>query len=65
MLRTAKDYLYEELNLRLPDGSVPASWFAEYNLPLIVSCTCCGMTMVLPSALIDDDGCAYCSSCAE
>jgi hypothetical protein len=34
-------------------------------LPMVVSCTCCGMTMALPSAMVDDDGTIYCSSCAE
>jgi hypothetical protein len=30
-----------------------------------VACTCCGMTMSSPSALIDDDGQCYCGDCGH
>ena len=65
MMRTAEIYLKEEMNIELPKGNVPGSWFKENGLPMIVSCCCCGTTMALPSAMIDDDdGSIYCSSCA-
>lgn len=40
-------------------------WFAERGLPMIVECTCCGSTMTLPTAFIDDDNYLYCSTCAD
>lgn len=40
-------------------------WFTKQGLPMIVECTCCGMTMVLPTAFIDDDSRLYCSTCAN
>ena len=45
--------------------SVSGEWFAERRLPMIVACTCCEMTMALPSAMVDDDGYIFCSSCSE
>ena len=47
----------------LPKGNISGAWFAEHNLPMIVHCTCCEMTMATPSAYIDDEGYTYCSSC--
>jgi hypothetical protein len=64
MLRTAKTYIFEEMGVEMPKGNIPGSWFAENALPMIVECTCCGTTMALPSAMIDDDGTIYCPSCA-
>lgn len=43
----------------------PGEWFVERGLPMIVECTCCGSTMALPTALIDDDNYLYCSTCAD
>jgi len=40
-------------------------WFVERDLPMIVECTCCGATMALPTAFIDDDNYLYCSTCAD
>ena len=48
----------------MPEGTINGGWFAEHDLPMIVSCTCCGMTMALPSAYVDEDGYTYCSGCA-
>lgn len=63
MLRTAEQYIKEEFDIEMPKGTINSSWFTENNLPMIVSCTCCGSTMALPSAMIDEDGHIYCSSC--
>lgn len=63
MLRTAEQYIKEEFDIEMPKGTINGSWFTENNLPMIVSCTCCGSTMALPSAMIDEDGHIYCSSC--
>ena len=65
MIRTAETYIFEEMGVEMPKGNIPGSWFAENALPMVVECTCCGLTMALPSALVDDDGTIYCSSCAE
>lgn len=64
MMRTAEKYIKEEMGIEFPEGNINGSWFAEHGLPMIVSCTCCGSTMALPSAMIDEDGHIYCSSCA-
>ena len=40
------------------------NWFLERGLPLVVSCTCCNSTFVLPSAYIDEEDYIYCPSCA-
>lgn len=63
MMRTAEVYLKEEMSIEFPEEKVPGSWFEENGLPMIVSCCCCRTTMTLPSAMIDDDGNIYCSSC--
>lgn len=65
MMRTAERYIFEEMGVEMPKDNIPGSWFAENALPMIVSCTCCGMTMALPSAMINDDGACFCSSCAD
>jgi hypothetical protein len=65
MMRTAERYIFEEMGVEMPKDNIPGSWFAENALPMIVECSCCGMTMALSSAMIDDDGSCYCSSCAE
>jgi hypothetical protein len=64
MLRTAEKYILEELGVEMPKGQINGEWFSENDLPMVVSCTCCGSTMILPSALIDEEGHCYCSSCA-
>ena len=64
MMRTAEKYIKEEMGIEFPKGNISGSWFAEHGLPMIVSCTCCESTMALPSAMIDEDGRIYCSSCA-
>jgi hypothetical protein len=65
MMRTAETYLKEEMNIEMPQGEINGQWFAENGLPMIVECTCCGMTMALPSAMIDEEGQIFCSQCAE
>lgn len=39
-------------------------WCQERNLPMIVSCTCCGSTMVVFGAFVDEEDYIYCPSCA-
>ena len=56
-------WLKENRNIEMPKGDVNAIWFYEHNLPMVVECKCCEMTMALPSAFIDDEGYTYCSDC--
>jgi formylmethanofuran dehydrogenase subunit E len=65
MMRTAETYLKEEMNIEMPQGEINGKWFADKGLPMIVECACCGMTMALPSAMIDEEGRIFCSQCAE
>ena len=44
----------------LPKGNISGTWFVEHGLPMIVECTCCGTTMTLPSAFIDNEGYTSC-----
>jgi len=63
-MKTFKNFIKDEYGLEMPRDSIPGSWFSKNGIPMIVACTCCGMTMAAPSALIDDDYQCYCSSCA-
>ena len=64
MMRTAKRYIFEEMGVEMPKGEINGSWFSENGLPMVVKCSCCGMTMALPSAMVDNDGHCFCSSCS-
>ena len=59
------DWLKKNFNEELPTGEINGAWFAERNLPMVVSCACCDSTMALPSALIDDEGYTVCASCCD
>lgn len=48
-----------------PKGNINGAWFSERGLPMIVECECCGATMALPSAYIDEDDYTFCSACAD
>ena len=63
-MKTIRNFLAEN-DITMPEGTINGAWFAEHDLPMIVSCTCCGMTMALPSAYVDEDGYTYCSGCAD
>jgi hypothetical protein len=64
-MKIAKQWLLENRGIEIPTGEVSAEWFIDNDLPMVVSCSCCETTMVLPSAMVDDDGYIYCGSCAE
>lgn len=64
-MKTFEQWLKENRNCEMPKGTISAEWFIERGLPMIVECSCCQMTMALPSALIDDEGCVYCSTCGS
>lgn len=63
-MKTFRNFIKDEFNLEMPKDNIPGSWFAQNGLPMIVACTCCGMTMSSPSAWIDRDGQCYCGGCA-
>lgn len=63
MIRPIKLWLKEEWNVEMPEGNINGEWFQQEGLPIITSCTCCGTTMALPSAMVDDEGFIYCRSC--
>ena len=50
----------EFLSAALHNGN----WYMEQGFPMVVSCTCCESTLLLPSAYLDDEGYIYCPSCA-
>lgn len=64
-MKTFEQYIKDKFQLDFPKGNVPGTWFTENGFPIVVRCTCCDMTMVIPSALIDDDGYTYCADCAN
>ena len=65
-MKTFKRYCKENLRISVPEtDSIDGGWFAAHGLPLIVACSCCEMTMALPSAMIDEHGHCFCSNCAE
>ena len=64
MLRIARVWLLEECGVEMPEGRIDGQWFVDHNLPIVVSCTCCGGTLILPNAFIDSDGEIYCPTCA-
>ena len=63
-MRTFAEWLKENMNEEMPKGKINDSWFAERDLPMVVGCTCCGATMTLPSAMVDDDDYVLCHECA-
>ena len=54
----------ENNGIEIPkEESVPMTWFNEHRLPAVVHCSECQMTMLLFSAMIDEDGYTYCQTC--
>lgn len=62
-MTTFRNFIAANFGLEMPKGDIPGTWFSENGLPMVVACTCCGMTMAAPSAWIDMDGSCYCGSC--
>ena len=62
---TFAEYVEKKTGEKMPEGEIPGSWFATHAYPMVVRCAICGMTMVIASAMVDDDGYVYCDSCAE
>lgn len=64
-MKTFRNYILDEFDIEMPQGEISGAWFSQNGFPMIVSCTCCGMTMSAPSALIDRNGQVYCSGCGD
>ena len=64
-MKTFENFVKDNFNIVVPDGDIPGSWFVENGLPMVVACTCCDMTMVSFSALVDEDGQCFCSECGR
>lgn len=60
-----RQYVEIKMNLEMPKGNISGAWFSENGIPMVVRCSCCGMTMASPSAWIDDEGYTFCNSCAD
>ena len=59
-----KDYVKQSRGVEVPEGNISGEWFMQHSVPMVVRCSCCEMTMVSPSAWIDEEGYTYCSTCA-
>ena len=64
-MRTVKQYILEEMGIKMPKGEIPESWFKENNLPMEVYCACCGVKMELPLAMVEDGGLVFCKKCEK
>lgn len=65
-MKKFKDW-YKDISGKEPDYETAQDkllWCRERGLPIIVSCTCCGSTMFVFSAFVDEEDHIYCSSCA-
>ena len=64
-MRTFKEWYKEVSGKEISDTTIHnGNWFAAEGLPMVVSCTCCGSTLLLPGAYLDDKDYIYCPSCA-
>lgn len=61
--QTAEQWLKKAMNIEMPKGQIKGEWFFANDLPMVVRCQCCESTMILPSAMIDDEGNIFCRSC--
>jgi hypothetical protein len=64
-MKNAQRYIEEDLGIKFPKGDITGEWFAKHSLPIVVACSCCQTTMVLPSALIDEEGQVFCRNCVD
>ena len=63
-MKSFEEYVAENLEVEMPHGNIPGSWFVENGIPMVVRCTCCEMTMASPSAWVNDEGYTFCADCA-
>lgn len=60
-----RKYVENKMKIEMPRGNISGEWFYNNNLPIVVECCCCGMTMASPSAWIDEEGYVYCGTCSD
>ena len=60
---TAEKWIKKNIGVEMPKGQINGEWFYANDLPMIVQCQCCESTMILPSAMIDEEGNIFCKSC--
>ena len=54
----------ERNGIEIPETeTIPMTRFNENGLPAVVHCSSCEMTMILFSAMIDENGYTYCPTC--
>lgn len=64
-MKKFKDWYKEVSGKEFPNtATLNGDWFAAQGLPLVVSCTNCESTLLLPGAYLDDENYTYCPSCA-
>ena len=64
-MKKFKDWYKEVSGKEMPsDARLNGGWFVAQGLPMVVSCTCCESTLLLPGAYLDDEDYIYCPSCA-
>ena len=64
-MKKFKDWYKEASGKEFPNAATHnGNWFMEQGLPIVVSCSCCESTLLLPRAYLDDEDYIYCPSCA-
>lgn len=64
-MKTFEKWFEDNYNEKMPEGCISYEWFFKHDLPMVVHCTCCDSTMLLPNSIVAEDGYLYCPSCAE
>lgn len=65
LIMTFEEFVYEECDIDLPEGDIPAEFFDEHHIPKQVCCDYCGKIVPTHKAFIltFDQG-ALCPECA-
>lgn len=58
-----KEWANKEIGEEVPKHNI-GDYIICHGLPMVVSCTCCGSTIALPSAWINENDEIFCSACA-
>lgn len=64
-MKTFQEWFKANRSEEFPEGDINGSWFVEHNIPMVVQCTCCDMTLCVVNAHIDNYGNTFCGSCSE
>ena len=64
-MKKFKDWYKEVSGKEFPSAEIHnGNWFVKHGFPIVVSCTCCESTFLLPVSYLDDEDYIYCPSCA-